>query len=210
MKIHRLLPIAVIALGGLSLGSGCPTIPSLKDRVVELAVNLSTTLPPFHGDGPGAHFTSTDPAFDFNNVDLSALLSGTDVDLSDVTGIKLAKVSYAVTTGAGIPLTITNGQVTVHRGTAADVVLIQNFTQDVTNPTGFVMAPLQPAGVDVLNQVLADLLASAKAGTPLANPLLKYTVSGDASNATAAYHFQWTLKLEVSVSGKTKKITVLT
>ena len=37
MRLHRFLPVALIAFAGLSLGSGCPTMPKLEDRIVELA-----------------------------------------------------------------------------------------------------------------------------------------------------------------------------
>jgi hypothetical protein len=210
MKINHLLPIAVIALGGLSMGSGCPTMPKLEDRIVELAIGGTTTLaPPFHGQSTvNTLWTSASTYNLATDIDINSLISGADIDLQDVTAIKLDKIWYRVSTGNGASRVISGGKVTVQRqGAASASDLVSNFTQNVKDVTPFIRAPLSSAGVDVLNTILADVLAAQKAGTATANPQITYTVTGTADGLP--YDFFWELKLDLTISGKIKKIQVL-
>ena len=51
MRTSRLWQIGVLAVvAALTMGSGCPTVPKLQDRVVELAAGGSTTAQ-FHASG---------------------------------------------------------------------------------------------------------------------------------------------------------------
>ena len=103
MRLHRMLPIALIALGGLSLGSGCPTVPKLEDRVIELAIGGSTTLDPFnskstvslHYNTPGTYNLVTD-------INLNKLLDDAGIDRKNPTitycqgGIRAAHAAFAL------------------------------------------------------------------------------------------------------------------
>jgi hypothetical protein len=209
MRLQRLLPFALIALAGLTLGSGCPTIPKLKDRVVELAMGGTTTLE-FRGQSTVSTTWNSTGTYDLSaDIDLTTLLDDADIDASDVTGIKLSGVSYRVSVADAGGHTISNGTVTVQRaGSASASTLVNNFSQNVGSVTPFITAPLTAAGVTVLNDLLADIVTAAKNHTSVANPGITYTIHGTADGLP--YDFFWQLKLDISVAGKIKKITVLT
>jgi hypothetical protein len=215
MKIQRLLPIAVIALAGLSLGSGCPTFPKLEDRIVELALGGTTTLEFQSASTVSTHY---DISGDYDlsaGIDVNQLLKDAGIDASDVTDIKLTGVSYRVSVPNAGPLTITGGKVTIQRQNGSLVDLVNpppsGFTRAVGATTPFITAPLTTAGVTVLNQLLSDILAAVKdgpGGPPIPNPLVSYHVVGDAS--ALPYDFKWQLKIDITIVGKVKGIKVLT
>ena len=209
MKPQSLLPIALIALAGRSLGSGCPTMPKLKDRVVELALGGSTTLE-FRGQSTENTIWNASGTYDLSSdIDLNKLLDDAGIDASKVTGIALSGVSYRVSVADAGGHTISGGTVTVQRaGSASAVTLVDNFTQNVGSVTPFITAPLTSEGVGVLNQLLSDIVDAAKNHTPVVNPGVTYSVHGTADGVP--YDFFWQLKLDISVKGKIKKITVLT
>ena len=179
--------------------------------MVELAVGGTTTLE-FHAHSTTATHFSDAGTYDLSgDLDISALLADAGIDPQDVLGIKLAGVSYRVSTPDAGGHSITGGHVTVQRigVNASPVTLIEDFSQDVGSVTPFITAPLTAAGVDVLNQLLSDALDVAKhPPATVPNPQVAYTVSGDASGLP--YDFYWQLKLDVTMAGKIKKIKVLT
>ena len=208
MKLHRLFPIAVIALAGLSLGSGCPTVPKIEDRVVELALGSSTTLTlPAIGivnvyDQTGVE----DLVADF---DLNKALSDAGVDASDLKDIKLAGISYRVTVpdpNAG--RTIANATVTARRGLGAETALISSFTQNVDAVSGWTTAPLSAAGVTLINGLLTDIMTVAKNGGSVASPTITYHVQGTSNPTGANTTFTWQLRLDLTIVG-TVKVKVL-
>ena len=210
MKMRHLLPFAIVALAGLSLGAGCPTVPKLEDRVVELALGSSTTLTLLaYGDvntldDAGTENLATD-------IDLNAILNGAGVDIADVTGIKLSGISYRVTVPDPIPgRSISATTVTAQRGVAAPVALISSFGQNVSAASSWTTAPLSGAGVVLINGLLADILAGAKAQPPTtpANPSLTYHIMGTSNPTGATTNFTWQLRLDLSIAG-TIKVKVL-
>jgi len=177
MKTYRLLPIAVIALAALSMGSGCPTVPSLKDRLVEMALGGSTTLTIVATgvvntyDEIGTENLTTD-------VNIKQMLDDAGIDVSQLKDIKLAGISYRVTEPDPIAgRSIDNATVTAGRGAGpgpgtTPTPLITNFSQNVGAATNWTQAPLDPAGVTLINGILTDMIALAKSGTPVTNPVL--------------------------------------
>jgi len=213
MKAYRLLPIAVIALAGLSLGAGCPTVPSLKDRVVELALGASTvqTIQAIGIVNVYDQIGSEDLVAD---VDIQKVLNEAGIDASKVKSIKLAGISYRVTVPdphAG--RNITGATVSAGRGPGpaagpTPTPLITNFSQNVDAVTGWTKAPLDPNGVHLIDGILTDIVALARDGTPVPNPVLSYHVQGVSNPTDATTSFTWQLKLDLTIVG-TIKVTVL-
>lgn len=202
-KLSRLAPIGILVLAIAAMGSkGCPTFPQLEDRVVELALGGSVTLP-WQARGVTNTYNDTETYDLGSGLDLGALLNDADVDASDVTSVKISGIFYRVTVpdpNAG--RTIENGTVTAQRQGTGAVGLITDFDADVSSATGWIAAPLSNAGVAMLNGILADALTSAKNGTPIPNGNVTYTVSGASIPSTATTNFDWELKINVSIVGK--------
>src|SRR5438874_13800799 len=96
MRTSRLWQIGALAVvAALTMGSGCPNVPSIKDRVVELAAGASTTAR-FHAHGSIKAF-SQDTTIDLaNDIDLAKILDDAGIDASNIKDVKLAGVSYRV------------------------------------------------------------------------------------------------------------------
>ena len=208
MKTRHLLPLAIVALAGLSLGAGCPTVPKLEDRVVELALGSSTTVEiPAAGvinvyDDTGVENLATD-------IDLNNILGGAGVNVSDVKDIKLAGISYRVTVPdptAG--RSIDNSTVTARRGAGVETQLITNFSQSVSGASSWTKAPLSPAGVTLINGLLTDILVAKKGGVPVVNPTLVYHVVGTSNPQGVTTNFTWQIRLDLTIVG-TIKVKVL-
>jgi hypothetical protein len=203
MRIHRLLPLAVLALGGLSLGSGCPTIPKIQDRVVDLAVGGTTTLD-FVADG-STNTWSGNATYDLADLDINALLSGSGIDLQDVKSITLSGVSYRVIVPDETPgRTITSGTVTTARGGSGPVTFLTGFHGPADAVTPYTTVTVDPAGTAMFNQLLSDILAAAKSGTPVANSTIAYAYNGDSTPTGSPTHFTWQLKLDLAIVGSVK------
>ena len=208
MKMRHLLPLAIVALAGLSLGAGCPTVPKLEDRVVELALGSSTTVEiPAAGvinvyDDTGVENLATD-------IDLNKILGDAGVNVSDVKDIKLAGISYRVTVPdptAG--RSIDNSTVTARRGAGVETQLITNFSQSVSGASSWTKAPLSPAGVTLINGLLTDILVAEKGGVPVVNSMLVYHVVGTSNPQGVTTNFTWQIRLDLTIVG-TIKVKVL-
>ena len=204
---NRLLPAAAIALAALSLGAGCPTIPKIEDRVVELAAAGSTTET-FVAAGV---INVYNQAVTFNlsdELDLRAILDDAGIDVENVKNVKLTGVSYRVVVpdlNAG--RAIQNGNVTVQRGSGAVKPLVTDFNANASSVTSWTTAPLDTAGVNLLNVLLEDILTSIKNGTTFPD-LVSTRVSGASVPVDATTNFTWELRLDVSIVG-TVEISVL-
>jgi len=208
MRLHRFLPVALIAFAGLSLGSGCPTMPKLEDRIVELAISSSTTLD-FVGQSTVSTSITDGGSVDFStDFDIKGLLNDAGIDISQVTGIALSGVSYRVSVADANGRSITSGTVSIQRQGGPVVPLVTAFAQSVASTTPFATAPLSSQGVAVLNTMLNDLLTSEKNGTTLVNPAMSFTFGGTADGLP--YSFGWQLKLDVSIKGHIQQITIPT
>jgi hypothetical protein len=204
MRIQRLLPIALIAVAGLTLGSGCPTVPKIEDRVVELALGATTTL-----SIPAAGILNTYDDIGVENlvtdIDLNQILDDAGVDASDLKDIKLAGISYRVTVpDPNTGRTINNATVTARRGAGAEVALITNFNQNVDAVSGWTTAPLSAAGVTLINGLLTDIMTVAKSGGSVANPVITYHVVGVSNPQGVTTNFTWELRLDLTIVGSIK------
>lgn len=201
MKMRHIIPLALVAFAGLSLGAGCPTVPKIEDRVVELALGASTTVSipaagvvnVYNQDAP------YDLALDFN---LNKTLSDAGVDLADAKDIKLSGISYRVTVpDPNSGRTITGATVRAQRPPGTSQLLISSFSQNVDAVSGWTKAPLDSAGVTVINGLLTDMLASAKSGTPVANSLINYHVNGTSTPTGLSTSFTWEIRFDLTIVG---------
>ena len=123
--------------------------------------------------------------------------------------IKLAGISYRVTKpdpNAG--RSIDNATVTGQRGVGPVTPLITNFSQSVSAASTWSRAPLDPAGVTLINAILDDILTAAKTSTSPSNPSITYHVQGTSNPTAATTNFKWQLRLDLSIVG-TVKVQVL-
>jgi hypothetical protein len=205
MRRIRVIELGALLIGAVTLlGAGCPLVPQIEDRVVELAVGGSATAP-FDAVGVVNNHNETATVDLAAGFDLNQVLNDAGVDVADVKDIKLSGVSFRVTqpdptTGRAI----VNGQVTLRRGAGAEVPLVVNFNADVNSATEFQTATIDPAGVAVVNQILADYLAAVQAGTTPSNTVITYHVTGQSTPANVPTDFKWELKVDVSILGTIK------
>jgi hypothetical protein len=204
MNLRKLVPIlGILAIAVASMGAkGCPTFPKLEDRIVELAVGGSVTLP-WQARGIINTYNDTD-TFDMGTaLNLGQILDDAGIDASDVKSISVSGVFYRITAADPNPgRTITNGTVQIQRGGGAVTSLVTNFTADASTTTGWIGNTLSPAGVTLLNGVLTDALASAQNGTPIPNGNFTFTVNGVSNPTGAETNFDWELRLDISIVGE--------
>ncbi len=209
MTIQRLIPFALLAFAGLSLGSGCPTIPKIEDRVVEMAVGASTTLE-FVADGATNVWSESGDYNLATQIDISQILDDAGIDVEDVKDIKLSGVSYRVTVPDATPnRTVTASTLKASRGggPATDLV-VTNTSERVDAAFDWKTAPLSAAGVTLINGLLTDILNAAKNHTAVANPVVSYTYDGTSTPVNVATQFTYQVRLDVSIVG-TIKVKVL-
>ncbi len=207
MKLHRVLPFGVIALAALSMGAGCPTVPKLEDRVVQLAIGGSTTLPEATTGITNNAVNQTGFVDLGSQIDVSSLIDKSGVDLQNVDDIKLSGVWYRVTVPDPVESRTITGTVAAGRGAAPTIPntpLITSFNQNAGATTDWLQAPLDPAGVTMINGLLTDILTAAKTSGSVPNPLITFTYSGTSSPTGADTQFTWQLRLNLTIIGKVK------
>lgn len=199
-KLHSAgLLTALCAVIVALTGASCPLIPDIEEKVIELAVGGSTTVP-FEARG---EINDKMQVVQFNladSLDLEEILE--DADIDSVTAIALAGVSYRVTRADPNPeRTIANTTVTISRdGGPQNVPLVTSFTDTAGETYDFRTAPLDPAGVDVVNGMLAEILAAVQAGVP-ANVTGSVTWSGQSLPLSEETDFDWEMRIDITITG---------
>jgi len=209
-KLFKIFAVPLVAF--LAMGSSCPLIPKLEDRVVELAARGHTSVQ-FHAQGLINTIDITQTVNVDTDLDLAGVLTDAGIDASDVKDVKVSGVSYRVVQqDPSIDRQIQGGTVKIGRGTgpvAAATPLVTNFNEGVNFVTSFKQAPLDPAGVALINALLADVLAKAKGDiVAVPNPDITYRIQGQSIPVDENTDFIWEIKLDVSVVG-TIKVQVL-
>jgi hypothetical protein len=187
----------------LALGNGgCPLIPQIEEKTVQLATTGSTVLS-FVAQGELNTHNDTQSVNLNTDVDLIGLLDKAGIDVSDVKDIKLSGVSYRVTKKDPTSnREIQNGNVTVTRGSTTQPI-IADFDVVVNNVTDWTTAPVTQAGVDLINTLLGDMLAAVQNGTGVVtNPVLTFTVTGDSVPGNIATDFTYEIKVDVVIMGE--------
>lgn len=204
--MHRnlLSKLNLVLMASLALlVSSCIAIPEVVDRVVELVVSGSISEE-FHATG----IINTHTDFDSVTVDLTdvvdmeQMLDDAGIEPSDADSILLLGAEYRCTvpdpTGTRA---IENGNVTIQRDGGVETPLITDFSVLVNTVTAYQEAPLDPAGVAVLNEVLADLLVWVQGDIPPQSLTVTYRVSGDSDPPGVTTDFKWELVLHFNIVG---------
>jgi hypothetical protein len=196
----RILVGALLVGGALSL-TGCPLIPEINEKIIELVAGGSTTVS-FEALGTLNVHDDTETVDISADFDLQQVLDDAGIDVSDVTDVSVSGVSYRVTKVDPEPnRQITNGNVTVARGGGAEQAIITNFDVMVNAATNWETAPVSAAGITLMNQLLDDLLLEAQTGVPASNTAITYHVTGNSLPGNIGTDFVWEIKVDVNVVG---------
>ena len=188
------------------LNGGCILIPEMKDRLVELAVG-GTTSAVFTVQGVTTSVNEIQIVDVGSQLNLAQILADNGIDVSQVTNISLASVSYRITDKGADPnpaQEITGWNITVQRGAGPIDNLVVGFSAAPGAPSGFQGVPLTAAGVATINTMLDDILGALPG--PPANPTATFRLTG---NSLSAPNFEFELKITVSITG-TVQVTVPT
>ena len=220
MKKHLNLVVAgaaIVTSMGL-MGSGCPLIPSVEEKIIELAVG-STVILPFEARGSINVYQQTE-CFDFGDeIDLESILDDAGVDVTDVKEIKLMGVSQR-TARAQAGRTIEDAVIKIWRGGCtpgegegaaapdAAATLVADFDGSAGAVNDFQTVDLESAGVDLINAILADLLAEVQ-GVPTGNPLSGgVNIVGNSEPMDVTTDFDWEIKIDIGILGTVEVDTV--
>lgn len=200
-KLHSAgLLTALCAVIVALTGASCPLIPDIEEKVIELALGGSTTVP-FQARGILNDKGETE-CFDLGeDLDLNQILE--DADIDSVTAIALAGVAYRVTVADPNPdRTIANTTVTISRdGGDQDVSLVTEFTDTAGETYDFrTVTTLDPAGVALVNDMLDDILFAVQNDLP-ANVSGCVTWMGQSLPLGADTNFDWEIRIDITITG---------
>jgi hypothetical protein len=205
MRTTRIRLLGVLLAAASIAGNGCILLPEIKDKVVQLAVG-GTTSAEFVAAGLINTFDQRDTVNIDQEVNLTKILSDAGIDVSGVKDIKVSGISYRVVKPDPVAnRQIQGGTVTAQRlGVTGEVPVVTSFTETVNSVVSYKTAPVDPAGVGLMNGVLTDLLTSAQNGTAMVNPVIVFHINGVSSPTNQVSDFTWEIKLNVSVLGEVK------
>lgn len=213
MNTKKLLHLgAFVAAVTATMGANCPSIPSIQERIVELVMGGSITeefhaLGEINDKGEVGQEDLANPLGEA--LDLTEILDGAGIDVSDTDGIALAGVEIRVTIPDDTPgREITNTTVMVGRDGAGLVPLVTGFSQSATAVTGWIPVSLEAGGVGVINGILEDFLDAAKAGEDLDSVILNYSWEGLSVPTDVVTDFHWEIRLSINITG-TVEVDVL-
>lgn len=188
----------------LLMGAGCPLIPEIEDKVVELAVGSSMTIG-FQARGE-INDKSQVVGFQIDDeIDIQEVLDDAGVDVSDVKAISFAGAAYRVTKPDPNPSRmITNTTVTVSRtGGPQDVPFVVDFEDEAGVAYDFRTLDLAgTAAVTLINDMLADLLREAQGIPPLGSLGGSVTWTGTSEPVSQDTNFDWEIRLDVTILGE--------
>lgn len=202
MRKQALARIMVfLALGVILLGAKCPGIPETEEVEITLVTEEFIELT-FQARGS----INVDSGVAILDVDeLRRELEDAGVEISRIDTLRVAAVEYGVVAYNEGPQDrqIVNGTVTVERlDTAASAVLIDGLNAMVYPLLGLLVpAPIEPGGIDFLNDLLADVLAALKSGG-----VSGFEVAGSSSGVSEPQeretNFDWRVRIYYHVSGR--------
>ena len=202
MRKKAVLRILIyLALGVLLLGAKCPGVPGTED--IEMTL-VTEEFIEFTFQARGS--INVDSGFEEINVDQLRLdLEEAGIEVSMIDTIRVASVQYG-TVDYYEPVTdreIFGASVTVERSdTGASQTLISNYSEAVYPLLGILKpAPINEAGIDFLNDLMADLLVALKDYS--ASSFEVRGTSAGTSNPQERYtNFDWRLRIYYHVSGR--------
>ena len=203
-----ILPLAALCVGNLLLsGSGCPLIPSIEEKTVELAVGSSLTLE-FHAEGTENVLGGTDSFALDDEIDLAQVVEDAGVDIGDVIDIAFVGLAYRVTNPDPNPnRRIEQVDVSISRTNGPQNLEIVSGFEDGAG-TAYDFRTLDLTGADangavaMINAMLDDLLVEAQGGTPQAPLAGSATWSGVSSPTGENTNFDWEIRLDISIVGE--------
>ncbi len=201
MRIQRMLPALALLLGAAALVTGCITIPTMADRVVELVTTGSTTED-FHASGVINTYADS-KTINASDLDIARVLDDAGIDLSDATAITFSNLAWRVTAADASPARTLTGKVAVSCEGRPFADLVNPFSANAGAVTDWHVASLQAAGVAQVNTTLATVLQQVKNGQPV-DATLTYAVSGTSAPVDVASDFHYELRLTVNIQGKVK------
>lgn len=169
----------------------------ISTKTVEVPVRGEGDLE-FHATGTSDSKTDT--------LDFSSLLEDLESDsaFDSLLSAHIENGYWHVTRNLGSASTVMTGHLTVRReGSAAPAVPLIDYTSiniaDVSG--GFVVAPLDSTGVDLLNQGFDEYLVAKALGAAIPN--LRYVFSWSSSATPAPVDFYWEGKVKFILVGVT-------
>jgi hypothetical protein len=202
MRAPAVLKLSVLLLGALPLlGAECLPIPDIQEKAVELAVGGAVTVQ-FVAEGL-INYVSDEVTVDIaDSLDLRQIIIDAGIDPDDVTDVKMSGAAYRVVEPDPTEdRQIQDGQVTIERSGGSEQALITDFDEYVNTVVDFKTAPLDSAGVTVINDLLGDLLVEVQGGPPATNTEVTFRVSGYSVPAEVPTDFVWELKVLFSITG---------
>jgi hypothetical protein len=182
-------------------GSGCPLIPDIEEKVVELAVGASVIVPfeargIINDKGEVSCFAVDD------EIDLRQILDDADVNVSDVKAISLSGVSYRVSKAdANASRMIVNSSVDISYGDDGPDPLVTGFSGSAGAVTDFMTVSLDAAGVTLVNSMLEDLLVAVQNNTD-SNVDGCATWTGQSTPIDENTNFDWEIRLDITIVGE--------
>lgn len=187
------LGVLTVALFSM-LGDTC-----VKDKIVEIVIGADVQAE-FIASGELNTHNDNDTIDVKEDLDLANILEDNDIDANDIDEApKVAGLFYRITQAENGRM-ITNGNLTVQRGSGTPVVLADGWSANAfpVTPEGDwidVTYALQNGGVQLLNTFLEECLVELKGGAPATNTVFTYDVSGDSVPADVATNFQYRVKI---------------
>jgi hypothetical protein len=192
--------VTFLALGLLVLGAKCPGVPDTEEVEMTLVTEEYIEFT-FQARGDINDDSGTE-IIDVN--DLRQQLDDAGVSVDRVDTIRVASVLYGVVAynEAETDRQIVNGSVSIRRGDETPVVLIDDFSAMVYPLLGrLVAAPIDPAGIDFLNLLMADLLEALKDHS-VATFAVSGSSSGESQPGARETNFDWRVRVNYHVSGR--------
>ena len=198
------LIMSAVLLGSIVLcGSDCLPVPTIEEKLVELAVGGSVTHQ-FHAYGQ-FNLNPQDPIVTFDladSLDLAQIIADAGINVDDLEDIALAGAAYRVIVPDPTPdRRIENGLVEIERSASRDT-LASVFSIDVNSVLDFETAPLDPGGVAIVDGVLDDMLAAIKdPGYMPPSTVVSFYVDGTSVPTEVTTDFWWELRLIFTIVG---------
>jgi hypothetical protein len=161
---------------------------------------------PVRGEGDLEFHTTGTSDSKFETIDFTQLLQDleNDSDFDPLISANIENGYWRVTRNQGDPHTVVTGFLTVQReGSAAPAVALIDYSNiDIADMSGdFAVAPLDPAGVSLLNAGFQEYLTAKAADAALPN--LKYVFYWTSSASPAPVDFYWEAKVKFVLVGLT-------
>ncbi len=186
------------ALGFVLLFFGLTGQSCTPDRVVDVVITVDLTAL-IHAQGSQNTFSGSTTVSVEDQIDIQKILD--DNGLESIDTVTVQSVFLKTTVKDPTTSRTVSGSIDVQRtGSPASLVAFQSAVVDDPVWEDWNPVALQSAGVTILNDALADVVAGVPAS-------LTFSVGGTSTPTSIATDFWWGAKLRLNVVG-TKKITV--